>query len=122
MRSTSNMANWPPRPRSLARYMATSASCSRSSRDLPYSLRAMPMLMVATTSCPALRVIGSRSDVEDGRGDVAGVVGRGQSLQQDDELVAAEARQRVARTHGTAQAVADDAQQLVAHLVARGCR
>ena len=35
IRSASNMANWPPRPRSLARYMATSASWSRSSRDFP---------------------------------------------------------------------------------------
>ena len=45
--------------------------------------------------------------VEDGVGDLAGVVGRGHPLEQDHELVAAEPRQRVARPHGTAQAVPD---------------
>ena len=57
--------------------------------------------------------------LEDGGGDLAGVVGRGDALEQDDELVAAEARQGVTGPDGTSQPVRDDPQQLVAHLVAQ---
>ena len=77
------------------------------------------MLMVATTSCPPLRVIGSRSASRTAVGDLAGVIGRGHALEEDHELVAAEARQRVAGPDRTAQAVPDDPQQLVADLVAQ---
>ena len=77
------------------------------------------MLTVATTSCPALSEIGSRSASRTDVGDLAGVVGRRDALEQDDELVAAEARQRVTGPDGTAQPVPDDPQQLVAHLVAQ---
>ena len=77
------------------------------------------MLMVATTSCPALSVIGSRSASRTAFGHLGGLVGRGDALEEDHELVATEARERVARPHGAAQAVPDDAQQLVAHLVAQ---
>ncbi len=57
--------------------------------------------------------------VEDGVRHLAGVIGRGDSLEQDHELVAAEAGQRVAGPDRTAQAVADHPQQLVPHLVAQ---
>ena len=43
--------------------------------------------------------------LEDAVGHLAGFVGRGDALEEDDELVAAEARERVAGPHGAAQAV-----------------
>ena len=61
---------------------------------------------------------GSRSASSNAFDDPERIVARVHALEQDDELVAAEARQRVARTHHAAQPLADDAQELVAHLMA----
>ena len=117
IRSTSNSVTWPPRPRSLARYMATSASCKRSSREVPASLNAMPMLMVATTSWPPLSRMRLTQRLEHPVGHLAGILGRAHALEDDHELVAAETRQGVTRPDGTPEALGDDAEQLVADLV-----
>ncbi len=54
---------------------------------------------------------------EDGRRHLAGLVGRRDALQQDDELVTSVARERVAGPHRPAQALGDDAQELVTQLM-----
>ena len=84
----------------------------------PPSLSAMPMLMVATTSWPPLSMIGSRSASSTRSATWPASSGERHALQDDHELVTAEARQRVAGPDGTAEALGDDAQQLVPHLVA----
>ena len=56
---------------------------------------------------------------QDRVGHIGGLAGRGDAFEQDNELVTTETGERVARPHGTAQAVPNDAQQLVAHLVAQ---
>ena len=58
--------------------------------------------------------------VEDGVRDVRGIVSRGHALQQDHELVAAEARERVTGPDGATETVPDDPQDLVADLMAEG--
>ena len=76
------------------------------------------MLMVATSSWPPLRMTGIAQRVEHALTTSIGVVRRVHALEQDDELVAAEPRQRVAGAHGPTQPFADDPEQLVADLVA----
>ena len=56
------------------------------------------------------------------RGHAGGIAFGGQLRQQHDELVAAEARQQVARAQAAAQALRHFLQQAVAHVVARACR
>ena len=57
--------------------------------------------------------------LQDRVGHPGRLIGRGDAFEQDDELVTAETGERVARPHGAAQAIPDDAEQLVAHLVAQ---
>ncbi len=52
-------------------------------------------------------------------GDLARILRRAEALEDDHELVTPEPRQRVTRPDSTPEALCDDAQQLVTHLVAQ---
>src|SRR5213080_2720786 len=99
-----------PPPRSLARYMAASASRSRASgRACGPVAMAMPML-VRTKASSSPRTNGAASDAV---GDRDRLVGARDLLAQDHELVAAEPRGGVARAQHVLEPVGDVDEQVV---------
>ncbi len=108
-----------PPPCSLARYIATSACCSSSSRSAPCSgATATPTLARTSTSSPS-STMGTASSVSS-RWAVRCGGARARAGQQDRELVAAEPGDGVDLAHGARQAAADQHEQAVADVVAEG--
>ncbi len=105
------------RPSRLARYIAMSALRSTSAGVSPSSSYAMPMLAVTCTSVPSTS-IGSRTSSRMRSGDPGGVDRVVVLLEQDRELVAAEAGERVGRRVMASQPSGDGEQDGVAGLVA----
>ena len=103
----------PPRRRALARYIAASASRSRSFGEAVSSpATAMPMLP-RPADLAALDLDGRAQEAEQAVRGRDGHVG-GDILEQDREFVAAETGDAVAGPDGAAQALADDLEQRVA--------
>ena len=105
-----------PPPRAFAVYIAVSASRSRSAAVSPSSATAMPTLARSATSTPPTASGGTQGD-RDPIGDLVGVRGIGDVLEQERELVAAEAGHRVAGADRRAQPLADLLEHAVARLV-----
>ena len=113
---TSSNISARPRPRSLARYIAASASRSIFAGAWASRPTAMPTEAEQKTS-PEATANGLLPDLGDALGDLEGLL-VGLDLGQHDELVAAQARHGVRGAHDLGQARADLDQQLVAGLVA----
>ena len=110
---------WPPRPGPwpgtsprLRRAAGRHATCRT-------RLSAMPMLIVATISWPALRTIGSRSASSTTRATSPASSGEHDALEQDRRTRPRRSATACPRAARPAQPVADHPQQLVADLVAQ---
>ena len=117
-RMTASKSSKPPRPFSLARYIAASASPTRSSAVRVRSpATAMPTL--AETNCSVVPSSNGRASAAGhALGDADRHLGLGEVVADDAELVAAEARDRVARAQHLGEPPGQQAQQLVAGAVA----
>ena len=113
---------WRARPPALARYIAVSASRSMSSGfSYPALDSAMPTLTLVNTSCPRTSSGAASSSWIRSATPVASA-SQLIVVEQHRELVAAEARQRVAGAQAALEPARGADQELVAGLVSRGCR
>ena len=105
-----------PRPRSLARYIAASASRSIVAGWVGLRATAMPIEADVNTSPDATWIAGVKTSAM--RSAISKASASSTTSHEHDELVAAQARHGVRRAHRVVQARADLDEQLVARLMA----